>query len=674
MPEPLLDTPTLPGGRSSTAPDASGPPVGDYELLGEIAHGGMGIVYRARQRSLNRLVALKMVLPGRAPNPAALARFRAEARAAAELDHPNIVPIYEVGEHEGHQFFSMKLIDGGTLADSLHRHPRPAERELVAALTKVCRAIHFAHQRGILHRDLKPSNVLLDAAGEPFVADFGLVKRLGTDEGMTATGAALGTPAYMAPEQAEGISAAVTTLADVYALGAILYEILTGRPPFRGETALDTLRQVREAKPEPPSQANPRADASLAAVCLKCLEKDPARRYATAGELADDLDRWLAGEPVLARPAAGVARLREWVRHNIRAVVWVALIGVAWGLFGPQLPLAVQIYSPLMARMQSSDAYHTTAPIPWLLRTCADLPGWLYLWSAVPLATVLHLCFGMLTYLATRSRDPQSHLAGGAAVGLIGGVIAYTLYLGPAFVLILAYVPTKDDQVLLGAGFAAREAPGAGEPHPQERLLERHPDLAASPERERGRLFARRITGRTIGGTFEGVALGMIVTLITALPLGVGGSAIAGFAVRRAGSVREGLTLYFELFCLLSLVLADIVTITVYLFLGWSSRFFLLCWGQLAGLALGFLVLFVLDRWRWQDRWRMYGAVFGLIGLPYLFAYSGPKQALFVLLAFAPAAALFAYQRVRGPRWPAAGALPAEATPDASTPTLPPRG
>jgi tRNA A-37 threonylcarbamoyl transferase component Bud32 len=622
--------------------------MGDYELLGELAQGGMGVVYRARQRSLNRIVALKMILAGRLTTTTALARFQAEAQATAELDHPHIVPIYEVGEHDGRPFFSMKLIGGGTFADSLQKTPRPPVRELVTVLVKVCRAIHFAHQRGILHRDLKPSNVLLDDAGEPFVADFGLVKRLGADETATATGALLGTPAYMAPEQAEGSSARITTLADVYALGAILYEILTGRPPFRGETPLDTLRQVREAPVVPPAHLNPGADVNLTAVCLKCLEKDPVRRYASAEELADDLNRWLVGEPVRARPAGSITRLFDWMRQNIRAAVWVALIGVCWGLFGPQLPLAVRIFSPLVARV--NDAQLASAPTPWLVKTARDVPEWLFLWVAVPIATLLHLSGGMLTYLAARSRDPQSHITGGAVVGLIGAVIAYTQYLGPAFVLLLAIVPATSDQTLLGEGFTTHEAPTTDQPHPQDRLLERRPELADTPERDRGLVFARKVMARAVSGTFKGIALGMFVTLVTALPLSVGGSVIAGFAVRRAGSVRAALTLYFELFALLSMVLSDLVILTLYFFLGWNSRIVILGWSLLGALGVGFLVLFVLGRWNWQDRWRMYGVVFAVVGLPYLYVYGEAMHTPLMLLAFTPALVLFGYSWVRGRR------------------------
>ena len=307
----------------------------NYELFEEIGKGGMGVVYKARQILPNRMVALKMIRAGRFAGPDEVRRFYDEAEAVAHLDHPHIVPLYEVGEHQGRPYFSMKLFEAG----SLSRHLSRLNKDLRAAarlLATVARAIHHAHQRGILHRDLKPGNILLDAQDQPHVADFGLAKRLAKAElvdypssastdlpchdtphepaGPTTeftmaltpgprllTPAIAGTPSYMAPEQATGRKKALTTVTDVYSLGAVLYQILTGRPPFQGATQEETLLQVQQLPPQRPRAFNPRIDRNLEAVCLKCLEKDPAKRYASAQALAEDLERWLRREPVQAR-------------------------------------------------------------------------------------------------------------------------------------------------------------------------------------------------------------------------------------------------------------------------------------------------------------------------------------------------------------------------------------
>ena len=302
------------GNQPSLPPGLKSRFFADYELLEEIARGGMGLVYRARQLSLNRLVALKMIHGAHLASPEARLRFRVEVETIAQLNHPNIVSLYEAGEYDGTHFFSMRLVEGSNLAQHLKTGPAP--RDVARLLVKICRAVHYAHQRGILHRDLKPSNILIDPAGEPHVVDFGLAKTLARESGFTFHESILGSPNYMAPEQAAGRSAQLATTADVYGIGAIMYELLTGRPPFQASTPLDTIRKVVDEEPAAPRRFNDTIDTDLETICLRCLQKNPAARYSSAEELAGDLERWLEGKAILARPVGRLEQIWRWSRRE----------------------------------------------------------------------------------------------------------------------------------------------------------------------------------------------------------------------------------------------------------------------------------------------------------------------------------------------------------------------
>jgi len=311
---------------------------GDYELIEEIARGGMGVVWKARQLSLNRTVAVKLLLAGSFASVEHVRRFRTEAEAAASLQHPNIVAIHEIGERDGQPFFSMDFVDGPDLAQVVRDHPLPA-RQAAAYLKTIAEAVHYAHQRGVLHRDLKPSNILIDSAGQPRITDFGLAKFQAADTELTLTGQVLGSPNFLPPEQAAGRHKDIGPASDVYSLGAILYCLLTGRAPFQAETVTETLKQVATTEPVPPRLLNPSIPKDLQTICLRCLEKEMLRRYGTARQFADDLGRFLRSEPIHARPPGALGKTMRWSRRNPKLAVSLAALllvfavgfaGVTW--------------------------------------------------------------------------------------------------------------------------------------------------------------------------------------------------------------------------------------------------------------------------------------------------------------------------------------------------------
>jgi hypothetical protein len=443
-------TPTFaPEGRL-VAPDAAPPAeLGDFKLLEEIGRGGMGVVYRARQCSLDRLVALKVLLRGSDASPADQERFRAEAAAVARLDHPNIVPIFETGEAAGWRYFGMKMIDGANLSQRMAEGPLP-QREAARIVRDVARAIHYAHERGVVHRDLKPANILLDSASQPHVTDFGLAKRHAAGNTLTTTGAILGTPSYMAPEQAAGGRGEVGPASDVFSLGAILYALLTGRPPFQGATAVDTLLLVLEQDAVPPRLLNALVDSDLEMIALRSLQKPPELRYASAEALADDLDAYLSGEPIAARSgriSQVVARLfREthhatvlenwgvlWMWHAALLVVlcgvtnWLHLRRAAWPVFNQPWPY-VLLWGGGLA---------VWAPIFWALRrrsgpVTAVERHIAHVWAGSIVAVIGLFVVEALLGLPVLKLSPVLGLISGMVFVVKAGILAGAFYVNAA--------------------------------------------------------------------------------------------------------------------------------------------------------------------------------------------------------------------------------------------------
>jgi hypothetical protein len=430
---------------------------GDYELVEEIARGGMGIVYRAVQKSLGRTVAVKMLLRRDLAGPGDLARFRSEAEAAAQLDHPGIVSIFEVGECDGHPFYSMPLVEGTTLSRRLADGPLPP-REAAAILAKVATAVQAAHDRGVLHRDLKPSNILIDSAGEPQVSDFGLAKRIEAAESMTHTGAILGTPCYMSPEQAAGSRGDVGPLSDVWSLGAILYQMLTGRPPFQAAGPMDTLLAVLETEPPLPRSLDRLVDRDLEMVALKALQKPQERRYASAAALAADLRAYLAGEPVAAR-RGGIADVfsrlfREthhavvlenwgllWMWHSVVILTLCVVTDVlAWQGITTRWPYLVlwggglALWAPIFWALR-----HRTGPVTAVERQIA------HVWGASVIASVLLFWVEALLHdhgreLQVLTLSPVLALIAGSVFFVKAGILSGIFYVQAAVLFTTALV------------------------------------------------------------------------------------------------------------------------------------------------------------------------------------------------------------------------------------------
>lgn len=432
---------------SHAAPPAPVPAdLPDYELQEELGRGGMGIVYRAWQPSLQRNVAVKLILRGTLASADEQARFQAEAEAAGRLQHPHIVPIYEVASHNGQCYFSMQLVEGSTLAERLAEGPLPA-REAAQLMAVVARAIHYAHTQGIIHRDLKPANILLDAAGEPHVTDFGLAKQLDAGASLTRTGAVLGTPAYMAPELASGDRGLIGPPCDVYSLGTILYALLTGRPPFQGPSPVDTVLMVLEQDPLPPRLLNRKLDRDLEMIVLRCLQKPPELRYASAAALADDLEAYLHDEPIAARSGQFSQVLARVFRETHHATVlenwgllwmWHAAVILVMCLVTNWLH-AMRGEWPECARpwpylLLWGGGLALWAPIFWMLRhrigpVTAVERQIAHIWGGSVAAVVLLFVVESLLRLPVLTLSPVLGLIGGAVFVAKAGILSGVFYL-----------------------------------------------------------------------------------------------------------------------------------------------------------------------------------------------------------------------------------------------------
>jgi serine/threonine-protein kinase len=422
-----------------------------YELIEELGRGGMGVVYRARQLALDREVAIKMILRGQMASEADKQRFRAEAEAAARLDHPNIVPVYEVGELEDRPFFSMKHIAGRTLTELLAERPLPA-REAARILATVSRAIHFAHQKGVLHRDLKPSNILIDDDGTPHITDFGLAKKTTDAASLTKTGMIIGTPSYMAPEQAAGARGEVSPTSDVYSLGAILYHMLTGRPPFQAASPLDTVLLVLEQDPVPPRVVNPRADRDLEMIALRCLQKPADLRYASAEALADDLQAYLKDEPISARSGRFAQVLSRLFRETHHATVLEN-----WGLLWMWHSLVVLIACVLTNVMRQAGyenrPYYialwtlglgTWAAVFWALRRRMGPVTFVerqiaHVWAGSMVAIALLFFIEMLLDMPPLTLSPVLALITGVLFFVKAGILSGSFYLQAVALFVTAF-------------------------------------------------------------------------------------------------------------------------------------------------------------------------------------------------------------------------------------------
>ncbi|QEG21532.1 serine/threonine-protein kinase [Mariniblastus fucicola] len=510
------DATIVPGQHQYDAPNAKR--IGDYELIEEIARGGMGVVYKANHRNLNRVSAVKMILGGQFSSEEERQRFRIKAESAARLDHPAIVPIYEIGDHDGRAFFAMKYVDGGSLAEratSFAKDPKSAAQLMIA----VAEGVHHAHQRGVLHRDLKPANILLDKEGQPYVTDLGLAKSTTGGSDLTHTGAVLGTPAYMPPEQAAGKS--VTTAADVYSLGAILYELLVGQPAYRGETTVNVVMQVIDGPPEPPQKVNPDVDRDLELICLKAMAREPDERYSSAQAMADDLQSWLTGDAISVRAPSFQSRIASWMKKN-QSLAY-GIFAVVFGVLVCS-PIAISFFSNSVGEIY--DQFPDTDR-PWLYRV--SVPKFLSFLFSMLLFLIIWPSIGLLN--ATISNPPTftRSITAGIRISAILSLIFYVLV---GWLIVIQGVNNYSNSSLETVVEAVWPGDESTPAEAKEKANELFGGLDHIPESERASVVAKRFKADRYASFSFSLGVALLVVLVFAGPI-VYGTMIAASLRRR---------------------------------------------------------------------------------------------------------------------------------------------
>ena len=611
------ETPTLAPTKEMASGNSGeispGQDFGEYELVEEIARGGMGVVYKARHRQLNRVVALKMILNGQLASNDDVARFHREAEAAANLDHPGIVPIYEIGECDGRHFFSMKLIEGGSLSQQLESIAQD-QQSVVSLIEKVARAVHYAHQRGVLHRDLKPANILLNDGGEPLITDFGLAKHVENDSNLTQSGAIVGTPAYMPPEQAAA-ERDITTAVDIYSIGAMLYQALCGTTPHQAQSAFEMLTQVLKADIVPPREVNRKIDRNLDLICMKCLQRDPNLRYSSAGALADDLRQWLDGKPVSVKPPSIASVVTTVFYNNIRSVVGAAGIGAAAGLFlglGALFQGAARNFGP-SKDLDMQDLYLAMPSIERTDLWFANVPS--YISRPITLvAPLILLLLGLILVVLTRPKTRQQALAIALVAGLLMTITSFAFSIG-----IISMWAVSDKTLSKDLAVMAQASLLEGEQRKVvvDEILNRFPDLQAKDPTDRATYFGGMVSANLCMMVPKALWSGLAISAFICLVPCISGAMHAFHLLRRDTRVYRVVIPYLEVL-LLSLVVTFYLVFEVGAFFyaepsgdGFSlQRFF---WQRLPFFLAAVATIPGFFLWNWKWRWSGYALAAGIV-------------------------------------------------------------